>query len=54
MLLFLIGLVIGGILGVALICALSIASIADDQMELIIKKSERLSFYQGNIIISRH
>jgi hypothetical protein len=54
MLLFLLGLVVGGSLGIALICILSMGSIADEQMELMSKKFDRFSFDKQNIIISKH
>jgi hypothetical protein len=53
-LLFLLGLVVGGLLGIALICILSAGSMADEQMELMSKKFDRFSLDKQNIVISRH
>jgi len=54
MLLFLLGLVVGGILGIALICILSTGSMADEQMKLMSKNFDQFSFEKKNIIISKH
>jgi gas vesicle protein len=54
MLLFLLGLVVGGILGIALICILSAGSMADEQMELMRKKFDQFSFDKQNIVTSKH
>lgn len=54
MLLFLLGLVVGGIFGIALICILSTGSMADEQMERMSKKFDQFSFDKHKIIISKH
>lgn len=54
MLLFLLGLVVGGILGIALVCILSAGSMADEQMELMSKKLDQFSFDEQKIVISKH
>jgi hypothetical protein len=54
MLLFLLGLVVGGSLGIAIICMLSIGSKSDEQLELISKKVDQFSFDKQSIIVSKH
>jgi uncharacterized membrane-anchored protein YhcB (DUF1043 family) len=54
MLLFLLGLVVGGILGIVLICSLSAGSQADEQRELMSTKFDQFSFEKQNIVISKH
>lgn len=54
MLLFLLGLIIGGSLGIALMCMLSTGSMADEQSELMSKKFDQFSFDKQNIIVSKH
>ena len=44
MVLFLIGLIVGGILGMALLAVLSCGAHADEQMEHMMKESESVNF----------
>lgn len=54
MLLFLLGLVVGGILGITLAAILSTGAIADERMEHMLKKLDQFSLDKQNIIIPKN
>lgn len=54
MVLFLLGLIVGGILGIALLAVLSSGAIADEQMEHMMKESGNFLIDKQNVIVYKN
>jgi type III secretory pathway component EscT len=54
MVLFLIGLIVGGIFGITLLAVLSSGAIADEQMEHMMKESVNSIIDKQNVIIHKN
>ena len=54
MILFLLGLIVGGILGIALLAVLSSGAMADEQMEHMMKKSANFLTDKQNVIVYKN
>jgi hypothetical protein len=54
MVLFLIGLIVGGILGITLLAVLSSGATADEQMEHMMKESANFLIDKQNVIIHKN
>ena len=54
MVLFLLGLIVGGILGIALLAVLSSGAIADEQMEQMMKESANFHIDKQNVIVHKN
>jgi len=54
MVLFLLGLIIGGVLGITLLAVLSSGAIADEQMEHMMKESVHFLMEKQDVIIHKN
>jgi len=54
MFLFLLGVTVGAMLGIALIARLSTGAVADERIELLSEKFDQFSLEKQEIIISKH